>query len=62
MLEFVFILAFGIDDVLIVSESWRTDKHVAVLFDESCRDVLLDFVSSWFFRLVLKSFLHCYVK
>jgi hypothetical protein len=58
MLESIFILAFGIDDILVVGKSRRTDKHKAVILNESGRNILFDFVSPWLFGLVLTLIVH----
>lgn len=57
VLKVVFVFAFWVDDLMVVSESWWTNEHEAVLFDEAARNVLFDLVSPWLFRFFL-TFLH----
>ena len=58
MIESVFIFAFGIDDLLVVSETRRANKHETVLLDEGARSILPNFISSWYFGFCLTSFIH----
>lgn len=58
MLESILILAFGIDDLLVVSETRRADKHETVLLDEGAGSVFPNFISSWLFAFCLTSFVH----
>jgi hypothetical protein len=58
MIESVFILAFGIDDLLVISEAGRADKHETILLDEGAWSIFPYFVSSWFFGFCLTSFIH----
>lgn len=57
VLKLVFIFAFWVNDLMVVSESWWANQHEAVLFDEAARNVLFHLVSPWLFRFLLM-FLH----